>query len=106
MEAIEKSLGRGERNLVLEPFSIVIVTLNLNFSLILISSLFFRLIAGMAMMSLQVVAAEDLRPRRAGTITHLRTQHLCNLELYPGHGYCNDLVSLRLAHTLGCILKY
>ena len=58
------------------------------------------------MMSLQVVAAEELRPRRVGTITHLRTQYPCNLELYPGHGYCNDLVSLRLALNLGCILKY
>ena len=84
----------------------MIVTLNLNSSLILISSLFFRLIAGMAMMSLQVVAAEDLRPRRVGTITHLRTQYPCNSELYPGHGYCNDLVSLRLALNLGCIFKY
>ena len=86
-------------------FSTVIVTLNLGSSLIM-SFLFPELFRLMVMMSLQVVAAEDLRPRRAGTITHLRTQHLCNLELYPGHGYCNDLVSLRLAHTLGCILKY
>ena len=60
----------------------------------------------MAMMSLQVVAAEDLRRWRLGTITHLRNQHPCNLELYPGHGYCNDLVSLRLALNLGCIFKY
>ena len=59
------------RNLVLEPF-LMIVTLNLNPSSSLISSLCYRLIAGMAMMSLQVVAAEDLRPRRVGTITHLR----------------------------------
>ena len=58
------------------------------------------------MMSLQVVAAEDLRCRRLGTITHLRNQHPCNLELYPGHGYCNDLVSLRLALNFGCIFKY
>ena len=80
MEAIEKSLGREElRNLVPEMFSIVIVTLNLGSSLIM-SFLFPELFRLMAMMSLQVVAAEDLRPRRVGTITHLRTQHLCNLE--------------------------
>ena len=58
------------------------------------------------MMNLQVVAAEDLRRRRLGTISHPRNQHPCNLELYPGHGFCNDLVSLRLALDLGCILKY
>ena len=84
----------------------MIVILNLNPSLRLISSLFFRLIAGMAMMSLHVEAAEDVRPRRVGTVTHLRTQYPCNLELYPGHGYCNDLISFRLALNLGCILKY
>ena len=57
-------------------------------------------------MNLQVVAAEDLRCQRLGTISHLRNQHLCNLDLHPGHGFCNDLVSLRLALDLGCILKY
>ena len=60
----------------------------------------------MATMSLQVEAGEDMRPRRVVTVTHLRTQYPCNLELYPGHGYCNDLISFRLALNLGCILKY
>ena len=58
------------------------------------------------MMNFQVVAAEDLRRRGLGTIRHLRNQHLYNLDLHPGHGFCNDLVSLRLALDLGCILKY
>ena len=57
-------------------------------------------------MSLQVEAAEDMRPRRVGTVTHLRAQYPCNLELYPGHGYCNDLISFRLSLNLGSILKF
>ena len=57
-------------------------------------------------MSLQVEAAEDMRPRRVGTFTHARRGYPFNLELYPGHGYCNDLISFRLAVNLGCILKF
>ena len=56
-------------------------------------------------MGLQVEAAEDMRPRRVGTLTHSRRGYPINLELYPGHGYCNDLVSFRLAVDLGCVLK-
>ena len=56
-------------------------------------------------MSLQVEAAEDMRPRRVGTLTHSRRGYPINLELYPGHGYCNNLISFRLAVDLGCVLK-
>ena len=66
----------------------------------LISDLFDK------MMNLQVIASEDFRCRGLGTICHLRNQRLHNLDLHPGHGFVNDLVSLRLALELGCILKY
>ena len=66
----------------------------------LISDLFDK------MMNLQVIASEDFRRRGLGTICHLRNQRLHNLDLHPGHGFVNDLVSLRLAVELGCILKY
>ena len=66
----------------------------------LISELFDK------MMNLQVIASEDFRRRGLGTIHHLRNQHLYNLDLHPGHGFVNDLVNLRLALELGCILKY
>ena len=52
---------------------LTIVMIKFNLDLRLISSLFFQInLVQMATMSLQVEAAEDMRPRRVGTFTHTR----------------------------------
>ena len=50
---------------------------------------------------LQVMAGDHRR-----SPFHTGGGALFTLDAYPGHGYCNDLVSFRLARALGCVFKH